>query len=57
MILGQLTQRYIFEDIVHMHITAHPDWVLKHKKKGILIMKRDDKYYLYRVSSHWNKEK
>lgn len=40
-----------------MHITAHPDWVLKHKKKGILIMKRDDKYYLYRVSSHWNKEK
>ena len=36
---------------------THPDWVLKHKKKGTLIMKRDDRYYLYRVSSHWNKEK
>ena len=36
---------------------SHPDWVLKHKKKGTLIMKRDDRYYLYRVSSHWNKEK
>ena len=36
---------------------THPDWVLKHKKKGTLIMKRDDRYYLYRVSSHRNKEK
>ena len=36
---------------------THPDWVLKHKKKGTLIMRRDDRYYLYRVSSHWNKEK
>lgn len=35
----------------------YPDWVLKHKKKGTLIMKRDDRYYLYRVSSHWNREK
>ena len=36
---------------------THPDWVLKHKRKGTLIMRRDDRYYLYRVSSHWNKEK
>ena len=42
---------------MHIHIMTHPDWVLKHKKKGTLIMKRDDRYYLYRVSSHWNKEK
>ena len=42
---------------MYIHIMTHPDWVLKHKKKGTLIMKRDDRYYLYRVSSHWNKEK
>ena len=36
---------------------THPDWVLKHRKKGTLIMRRDDRYYLYRVSSHWNREK
>ena len=35
---------------------THPDWVLKFKKKGTLVMKRDDRYYLYRVSSKWNPE-
>ena len=36
---------------------AHPDWVLRHKKKGTLIARRGDHYYLYRVSSHWDSEK
>lgn len=36
---------------------THPDWVLKFKQKGTLIMKRGDLYYLYRVSSKWNSQK
>ena len=32
---------------MYIDIMAHPDWVLKHKKKGTLIMTRDDRYYLY----------
>jgi len=35
----------------------YPDWVLKQKSKGTLIMRRGDKYYLYRVTSKWNPEK
>ena len=35
----------------------YPDWVLKHKKKGTNISKIGDKYYLYEVTSKWNKEK
>lgn len=42
---------------MHIHIMTYPDWVLKQKRKGTLIMRREDRYYLYRVSSHWNKEK
>ncbi|QRF75346.1 Transposase [Thermoplasmatales archaeon] len=33
---------------------AYPDWVLKYRKKGTLIARRGDRYYLYRVSSHWD---
>ncbi|MHB1708757.1 MAG: transposase [Thermoplasmataceae archaeon] len=36
---------------------AHPDWVLKFRQKGTLIMRRGDRYYLYRVTSKWNPEK
>jgi len=36
---------------------THPDWVLKLKQKGTLIMKRGDLYYLYKVSSKWNSQK
>ncbi|MDG7038715.1 MAG: transposase [Nitrososphaerota archaeon] len=36
---------------------THPDWVLKQKRKGTLIMKRGDRYYLYKVTSKWNPEK
>lgn len=36
---------------------VYPDWVLKQKGKRTLIMRRDDRYYLYRVSSKWNPEK
>jgi len=36
---------------------TYPDWVLKQKRRGTLIMKRGDKYYLYRVTSKWNPEK
>jgi len=34
-----------------------PDWVLKHKKKGMAVEKRGDKYYLTRVTSVWDPEK
>ncbi|EQD75588.1 transposase IS4, partial [mine drainage metagenome] len=36
---------------------THPDWVLKFKQKGTLIMKRGDLYYLYKVTSKWNPQK
>ncbi len=37
---------------------VYPDWVLKYRKKGTLIQKKDDDhYYLYRVHSKWNPEK
>ena len=36
---------------------THPEWVLKFKTKGTLVMRRGDRYYLYRISSHWNREK
>ena len=36
---------------------THPDWVLKFKQKGTLIMRRGDLYYLYRVTSKWDPEK
>jgi len=35
----------------------YPDWVLKHKAKGTNISCIDGRYYLYEVSSVWNKEK
>ena len=35
----------------------YPDWVLKHKKKGTNISYINGRYYLYAVSSVWNKEK
>jgi transposase len=35
----------------------YPDWVLKHKLKGTNISCISGRYYLYNVSSVWNKEK
>jgi len=35
----------------------YPDWVVKHKQKGTNISCIDGRYYLYEVSSVWNKEK
>jgi transposase len=37
--------------------TQYPDWVEKHRKKGTNISCIGGKYYLYSVSSKWNKEK
>jgi transposase len=34
-----------------------PDWVLKHKKKGVAIEKRGDSFYASRVTSVWDPEK
>jgi hypothetical protein len=36
---------------------THPDWVLRHKKKGTEIRFIKGKYYLYEAKSKWNKEK
>ena len=38
-------------------MAVHPEWVMKHKTKGTEIRKINEKYYLYKVSSEWNKEK
>ena len=35
----------------------HPDWVLKHKQKGTEIRNIKNNYYLYKVTSVWDKEK
>ena len=36
---------------------THPDWVLKHRAKGTHVIRRGENYYLYRVTSVWNREK
>ena len=36
---------------------AHPEWALKHKKPGTELRLMKGRYYLYEVSSKWNKEK
>ncbi|GCC10758.1 transposase DDE domain protein [archaeon] len=35
----------------------YPQWVLKHKKKGTEIRKIGNNFYLYKVTSVWDKEK
>ena len=35
----------------------HPEWALKHKKTGTELRLMKGRYYLYEVSSKWNKEK
>ena len=35
----------------------YPDWVMKYKKKGTLLQKKGEIYYMYRVHSKWNPEK
>lgn len=34
-----------------------PEWVAKHKVKGTEVRLFKGKYYLYEISSKWNKEK
>lgn len=34
-----------------MPISPYPDWVLKHKPKGVYVLKKKDAYYLYRAHS------
>lgn len=36
---------------------THPQWALKHKKPGTELRLMKGRYYLYEVSSKWNKEK
>ncbi|MEW5937298.1 MAG: IS1634 family transposase, partial [Candidatus Thermoplasmatota archaeon] len=38
-------------------MTDLPDWVLRHKERGMAVEKRGDSYYLTRVASVWNREK
>jgi transposase len=35
----------------------HPEWALKHKKPGTELRLIKGRYYLYEISSKWNKEK
>lgn len=35
--------------------SKYPDWVLKHKRKGTAIHKIGNNYYLYKVSSVWDR--
>jgi len=32
----------------------YPDWVLKHKKKGVQVHRIKNNYYLYKVTSRWD---
>ena len=36
---------------------AHPDWVLEHRRKGTEVRKIGNNFYLYKVTSIWDKEK
>ena len=36
---------------------THPDWVLKQKRKGTEVRKIGNNFYLYKVTSVWDKEK
>jgi len=38
-------------------MASYPDWVLKHKTKGTEIRKIGQGYYLYKITSRWDKEK
>ncbi len=38
-------------------LSKHPEWVLKHKKPGTELRLIKGRYYLYQVSSKWNKKK
>ena len=38
-------------------MAGHPEWVLKHKQPGTEIRGLGGKYYLYKITSVWNKEK
>ena len=35
----------------------YPNWVLKHKRKGTEIRKIGNNFYLYKVTSVWDKER
>ena len=41
----------------HIKRNQYPDRVLRYRTKGTLVAKREDRSYLYRVSSHWNSTK
>jgi hypothetical protein len=41
----------------HRTMTEYPEWVLKKWIKGTFVMRREDHYYLYRVSRKWSPEK
>jgi hypothetical protein len=43
--------------MIEGEIMGYPDWVLRHKTAGTNISRIKGKYYLYAVSSVWNKEK
>lgn len=38
-------------------MSTHPDWALAHKTTGTELRHLNGKYYLYQVTSKWNKEK
>ncbi|MCD6462051.1 MAG: transposase [Thermoplasmata archaeon] len=50
---------FIYElDITDVgNMSGLPEWVRKHKKKGMAVEKRGDSYYLTRVTSVWDPEK
>ncbi|TAG51362.1 MAG: hypothetical protein EAZ27_13675 [Cytophagales bacterium] len=50
---------YVLRNSKNKNMTknTYPDWVLVHKVKGTEIRKFGQKYYLYKVSAFWDKEK
>jgi len=43
--------------ITYIRYMKYPDWVLKHKVKGTELRKKGNSYYLYKVTSIWDKER
>ncbi|MEM3193210.1 MAG: hypothetical protein QW292_14220 [Candidatus Parvarchaeota archaeon] len=44
-------QKYISLYDMQLHIMFYPDWLTKQRRKGTLVMRRGNNYYLYRVRS------
>ena len=50
-------RKRIYKHITYIRNMPYPNWVLKHKRKGTEIRKIGNNFYLYKVTSVWDKER